>query len=231
MLVVMQRNATGVTGRRGGSVRFVACAALLLAAQSARAQNAQTVLRTAEETYQNIGTLSAEFTQTLLNPMMGDETTRGTLFLSPPKRFSMRFSEPEGDRIVADGTWLWLHTPSTVPDQVIRQAIPEAGPATPNLFGQFVDRPLERYTATYIGVDSVAGFVVDEVRMIPRVSGIPFRSVVISLSADGMLRKIALVEESGQRRVLVFDSVVVNGPIAPEELIFTVPRGTRIVTP
>ncbi len=221
----------GTSYQRRGSVRFIACAALLLAAQPVSAQKARDVLRTAEEAYQNVATLSAEFTQTLINPMMGNETTRGTLFLSPPQRFSMRFSEPEGDRIVADGTWLWLHTPSTVPDQVIRQAIPEAGPTTPNLFGQFVERPLERYTAPYVGVDSVAGFAVDEVRMIPRVSGIPFRSVVISLSADGMLRKIALVEESGQRRILVFDSVVVNGPIAPEELVFRVPQGTRIVTP
>ncbi|MCH8841319.1 MAG: hypothetical protein IH831_11745, partial [Planctomycetes bacterium] len=63
----------------------------------------------------------------------------GVLFLVPPDRFAMRFEEPEGDRIVADGEWLWAYTPSTVPDQVIRQPIPRFGVATPNLFGQFVD--------------------------------------------------------------------------------------------
>ena len=141
----------------------------------------------------------------------------------------MRFSQPEGDRIVADGEWLWLYTPSTTPNQVIRQSIPEMGPATPNLFGQFVDNPLERYHATYVGVDSAAGYRVENVRLVPRVDGIPFRSVVISLSADGMLRKVNIVEDSGQRRTLVFDSIVVNAPIPEDELIFRVPRGTRIV--
>ncbi len=203
---------------------------LVLAAPPAAAQTATAVLATAEATYHQIETLHAEFTQMLVNPMMGDETTTGTLYLSPPHRFSMRFSDPEGDRIVGDGTWLWLYTPSTTPNQVIRQVIPEVGPATPNLFGQFVDRPLERYDATYAGIDSVAGYRVENVRLVPRVEGIPFRSVVISLSADGMLRKVDLVEDSGQRRTLVFDSITVNAPIPEEELVFRVPRGTRVVT-
>ncbi len=201
-----------------------------LSAPPATAQTVTAVLATAEATYRDIQTLHAEFTQMLVNPMMGDETTTGTLYLSPPGRFSMRFSQPEGDRIVADGEWLWLYTPSTTPNQVIRQSIPEMGPATPNLFGQFVDNPLARYHATYVGVDSAAGYRVENVRLVPRVDGIPFRNVVISLSADGMLRKVNIVEDSGQRRTLVFDSIVVNAPIAEDELIFRVPKGTRVVT-
>ena len=125
-----------------------------------------------------------------------------------------------------NGTWRNHETAN----QVIRQSIPEMGPATPNLFGQFVDNPLARYHATYVGADSAAGYRVENVRLVPRVDGIPFRSVVISLSADGMLRKVNIVEESGQRRTLVFDSIVVNAPISEEELIFRVPRGTRVVT-
>ena len=115
-------------------------ATIALAAPPATAQTVTAVLATAEATYHEIETLHAEFTQMLVNPMMGDETTTGTLYLSPPGRFSMRFSQPEGDRIVADGEWLWLYTPSTTPNQVIRQSIPNMGPATPNLFGQFTSR-------------------------------------------------------------------------------------------
>ncbi len=228
MLVAMHYDATN---RRGVVAKTLVALAIALCIRPAAAQDATEVLATAEATYGQITTLRAEFTQTLINPMIGNETATGTLYLSPPDRFSMRFSHPEGDRIVSDGTWLWLHTPSTTPNQVIRQPIPEAGPATPNLFGQFVDRPLDRYTATYVGLDSAGGYPVENVRLIPRVQGIPFRSVVISLSADGMLRKVDIVEDSGQRRTLVFDSILVNEPIPSEELIFRVPRGTRIVTP
>jgi outer membrane lipoprotein carrier protein len=197
------------------------------------AQDAVPVLETAESAYEEIVTLKAEFTQTIINPMLGGpEQSQGTLYLSPPDRFSMRFNDPEGDRIVADGTWLWLFTPSTVPDQVIRQPIPASGTATPNLFAQFVHRPLERYDATYVGTDSVAGTLADRVRLIPRIEGIPFRQAVIAVSRrDGIMRRVALVEESGQRRTLVFDSVEINRPIPAAELVFRPPDGTRIVTP
>ena len=92
------------------------------------AQDATLALRRAEQVYRSLNTLTAEFSQILENPLLGDpEASRGTLFLEPPNRFAMRFSDPEGDRIVADGTWLWAYAPSSVPDQVIRQPIPTQG--------------------------------------------------------------------------------------------------------
>jgi hypothetical protein len=35
-------------------------------------------------------------------------------------RIAVRFTDPAGDRIVADGRSLWIYLPSTAPDQVIR---------------------------------------------------------------------------------------------------------------
>ncbi len=61
-------------------------AALLLVAGPVAAQDVEAVLHNAEETYGQITTLRADFTQTLTNPMMGTEVTRGVLFLSPPHR-------------------------------------------------------------------------------------------------------------------------------------------------
>jgi len=178
-------------------------------------------------------TLRAAFSQTITNPMLGGpEESRGVLFLQPPGRFAMRFTEPAGDRIVADGEWLWIYTPSSVPDQVIRQAIPKAGANTPNLFAQFVDRPLERYRATYVGPDTVAGERIELVRLVPKRDDIPFREAVIAISVkDGWMRRLSLVEESGQRRVLTFQRLDLNHPIPQGEVRFAVPRGARVITP
>src|SRR5206468_2530670 len=77
------------------------------------------------------------------------DTTHGRLYQMRPSRFAMRFTAPKGDRIVADGRFLWLYTPSTTPGQVIRSRIPDYGTTGPNLIGQFVERPHERYTASY----------------------------------------------------------------------------------
>ncbi len=197
----------------------------------ATAQSVDAALRRAEDAYHGLTTLRAEFTQTLVNPMLGGpEESHGTLFLDPPDRFAMRFANPEGDRIVADGTWLWLYAPSSVPDQVIRQSVPRAGMASPNLMGQFVDRPLERYDAEYLGVDTVAGVEVDRVRLTPKVDGLGFRRAEIAVDRlAGLLRRMVVIEESGQRRTLVFRNIVTGVSIPPAEFRFDVPPGTRVV--
>ena len=207
--------------------------ALVLAAPPLSAQSADSVLARAQRAYDGMTTLRAAFSQTLTNPMLGGpEQSRGVLFLQPPGRFAMRFSEPSGDRVVADGQWLWVYTPSSVPDQVIRQPIPTSGANTPNLFAQFVDQPLERYRASYVGSDTVATEPVDLVRLVPKGNDAPFREAVIGISRrDGWMRRLSLVEESGQRRVLTFQRLDINQLIPPGELRFSVPRGTRVITP
>ena len=196
------------------------------------AQSAEPALRRAQAAYDRLTTLRATFVQTIENPMLGGpEVTRGTLWLAPPDRFAMRFTEPAGDRIVADGEWLWAYTPSTVPGQVIRQPIPRAGALTPDLFRQFVDRPLERYEATYIGPDSVAREPVDVVRLVPRVD-MPFTSATIAISRrTGLLRWVALLEDSRQKRTLVLTDLTPGAAVPPDEVRFEVPRGVKIVTP
>ena len=196
------------------------------------AQSADSALARAQRAYDSMTTLKAAFYQTITNPMLGGpEESRGVLFLQPPGKFAMRFSEPDGDRIVADGRWLWIYTPSSVPDQVIRQPVPTSGANTPNLFAQFVDRPLERYRATYVGRDTVATEPVDLVRLVPKGEDVPFREAVIAVSTrDGWMRRLSLVEASGQRRVLTFQRLDVNQLIPSGELRFAVPRGTKVIT-
>ncbi|MBI4502232.1 MAG: outer membrane lipoprotein carrier protein LolA [Gemmatimonadetes bacterium] len=212
---------------------LVGLAALVAWGRPAAGQDVGAVLSAAEKAYHAATTFRADFIQTIENPMLGGpEQSRGTMFLNPPDRFAMRFSDPKGDRIVADGKWLWLFTPSTVPDQVIRQPIPKGGTNTPNFFAQFVDRPLERYTASLVGKDTVGGSTVDVVKLIPRFQDQPFREAVIAVGRqDGLLRRVALVEESGQRRTIVLPAPKTGVPIPDEEFRFRVPKGVKVVTP
>jgi outer membrane lipoprotein carrier protein len=206
---------------------------LLWASSPSQAQDVVAVLSAAEKAYHAATSFRAEFTQTIENPMLGaPEQSRGTMYLNPPDRFAMRFSDPKGDRIVADGRWLWLFTPSTAPDQVIRQDIPKGGAVTPNFFAQFVDRPLERYRATLIGKDSVGNTAVDVVRLVPRFDDQPFRDAVIAIGRkDGLLRRVALTEETGQKRLIVLPAPEAGIAIPPEEFQFRTPKGVKVVTP
>src|SRR6266704_6052739 len=163
------------------------------------------ILDRASAIYQTITSLSAEFVQIITNPMIGTpETTRGRLYQMRPSRFAMRFTAPKGDRIVADGRFLWLYTPSTTPGQVIRSRIPEYGTTGPNLIGQFVEQPRERYTVQYVRADSLEHTSVDVIRLVPKGHDQPYSEAVIWVGReDGLVYRLDITEASGQERTVI----------------------------
>jgi len=198
-----------------------------------RQSDAFAVLDRASATYDTVRTLSADFVQIVDNPMAGvTDTTRGRLYQEKPSRFAMRFTAPKGDRIVADGRWLWLYTPSTTPGQAIRTAIPSAGTTGPNLIAQFVERPRERYAARWLRADSLGSgpSVADVLALTPKDARVPYREALVWVSRDtGLLARIEITERSGQRRVVVLRNVRVNGRVPAREFTFAPPAGARVV--
>jgi len=197
-----------------------------------RAPDPWPILDRASATYQTITSLSADFVQIITNPMIGSpDTTRGRLYQMRPSRFAMRFTAPKGDRIVADGRFLWLYTPSTTPGQVIRSRIPEYGTTGPNLIGQFVEQPRERYTAQYVHADSLpeAG-PVDVIRLVPKGHEQPYIGATIWLGReDGLVHRVDIEESSGQERTVILRNIRVNVGVPGRELTFAPPAGVRVV--
>jgi len=196
-------------------------------------QDPAPILDRASSSFDTVRTLAADFTQIVDNPMLGDpDTTRGRLFQRRPNYFAMRFSEPKNDRIVADGRRLWLYTPSTTPGQVIRSTISGTGTTGPNLIGQFVEHPRERYTARYVRADSVEGVPVDVIALTPRrgATDLPYTDATVWIAKqDGLIRRIDIVENSGQHRTIALKHLAVNGAIAPREFRFSPTSGVRVV--
>lgn len=189
------------------------------------------ILDRASKSYDTVRTLAADFTQIVDNPMLGDpDTTRGKLFQQRPGYFAMRFTEPKHDRVVADGRRLWLYTPSTTPGQVIRTAIPGTGTTGPNLIGQFVEHPRERYVARVVRADSLPDGPVDVIALTPRATDLPYSEATVWIAKkDGLLRRIEIVETSGQRRAIILRNLVVNRPIAGREFRFAPSAGLQVV--
>lgn len=220
--------------RTGGRFAAMICAAVLLTGRPAdrpTAQDPWTTLDHASTIYAGIQSLSADFVQVIENPMVGPpDTTRGRLFQQRPSRFAMRFSVPPSDRIVADGKYLWLYTPSTTPGQVIRSRIPDAGTTGPNLIGQFVERPRERYTARYVRADSTAAGWIDIVALTPRDSTLPYSGATIWVGrGDGLVHRLEIDESGGQVRRVWLSRLLLNVQVPAAEFRFTPPRGVAVV--
>ena len=221
-------------GRRGGRrLLFVGLVVAAPAPMPARAQDPWPIIDCASAAYQTIATLSADFVQVVTNPMLGaPDTARGRLYQLRPGRFAMRFTEPKGDRIVADGQFLWLYTPSTTPGQVLRSRIPEYGTTGPNLIGQFVERPHERYTARYVRADSLPDGTgrVDVIALVPKTADFPYRDALLWVGRqDCLVHRLDITEASGQLRSVTLRRLTVNRGVPAREVSFSPPAGVRVV--
>src|SRR3989442_15985725 len=194
-------------------------------------QDPGAILDRASRSFDTVRTPQADFVQIVDNPMIPDpDTTRGRLYQRRPNYFAMRFSDPKNDRVVADGRRLWLYTPSTTPGQVIRTAIPGTGTTGPNLIGQFVEHPRERYTARYVRSDSTADGAVDVLTLTPRAQDVPYSEATVWIAKrDGLVPRIEILESSWQRRTIMLRNLVVNRAINAREVRFAPTSGVRVV--
>ena len=194
------------------------------------AQDPFAVLARARTAYDTIHTLRADFIQIVDNPMVGaPDTTRGVLYQEPPSRFTMNFTRPKGDRILSDGTYLWVYTPSTTPGQVIRTPLPSSGGTGPNLIGQFVEHSEERYHARFLRTDSTAAGVADVIHLEPIKTDQPYTAADIAIARSGLVTRLDIMETSGQKRVLIFSRHQLNVRVSGGTFRFTPAAGVRVV--
>jgi outer membrane lipoprotein carrier protein len=205
--------------------------ALATSATGARAQDASAIVGRSSRVYRSLSSLKADFVQVIDNPMIDSAESRGTLVQAGPDKLAMRFTDPPGEAIVIDGRYVWLYTPSTTPGQVIRMPVPSGGPVYGyNMLGWLLDRPAERYTASYLRTDRLNGRSVDVVQLVPAVPDLPFERAVLWLDRDdGLPRRLEITEHSGATRTLTLSKVRVNQSVPEKTFAFEVPGGVRVV--
>jgi outer membrane lipoprotein carrier protein len=195
------------------------------------AQDAQAIIGRAAKVYRSLRSLRADFVQVIDNPMIDSAESRGTLVQAGPAKLAMRFSDPAGEAIVIDGKHVWIYTPSTVPDQVIRMGVPSGGPAYGyNLLAWFLDRPTERYKPSYVRTERTRDRTLDVIQLIPAVPDLPFTKAIVWIDrADALPRRLEIEEQSGATRTLALSRIRINQPVSEDTFRFKVPKGVRIV--
>lgn len=192
-------------------------------------QDANEILRRVEQTAAGVRTLEADFVQTLHVPLLNtDRTSRGKLYQRKPDRFAMRFSEPAGDVMVADGRHFWIYYPSSDRTQVIRTTIAE-GTEQADFQRQFLSNATERFVATLNGQETVAGRPTYALTLVPRRDS-PYKVVRIWVDTqDNLVRRFEMTEENDSQRRLELQNLRVNQPVSDGVFTFTPPAGTQIV--
>ena len=205
-------------------------APLSLGATSARPQ--ADLLDRAVAAWTKVKTARATFEQTITNSLTGRTfTTTGEYQQQRPGKLSVRFSEPANDRIVADGSRLWLYLPSTTPGQVIRTSLQNGGSGTVDLSAQFLTAPRSRYVVTPSGTARVSGRATHAFGLVPKQKdSAPFQSATVWIDdADATIRQFEITETSGVQRRVRLTSFRANAPVDASAFTFKVPSGVRIV--
>jgi outer membrane lipoprotein-sorting protein len=197
----------------------------------ASAQDAGEIIGRAARVYRSLASLQADFEQVINNPMIDSAESKGTLVQAGSAKLAMRFSDPPGEAIVVDGKHVWIYTPSTVPDQVLRMKVPSGGPAYGyNLLAWLLDRPAERYKPSYLRTERVGGRTTDVIKLVPAVPNLPFTEAIVWLDReDALPRRLEIQEHSGATRTLQLTRLRTNAQIADGTFSFKVPAGARVV--
>jgi outer membrane lipoprotein carrier protein len=215
--------------------RALALASALLAPVSlatAQSRAEGDLLDRAVAAWAKVKTARATFEQTITNPLTGRTlTASGEYQQQRPGKLSVRFSDPANDRIVSDGTHLWLYLPSSTPGQVIRTPVKSAGSGTVDLSAQFLTAPRSRYTVTPAGTAQVSGRATHAFALVPKQKeGAPFASATVWIDdADATVRQFEVTEPSGVRRRVRLTSLRPNAAVDASAFTFTVPEGVRVV--
>lgn len=189
------------------------------------------ILARAARAYGAVRTLRADFEQSTENPVLRRTTTsRGTIFQRRPDRFLMRFSEPQGDRIVSDGEYIWVYYPSVDDRQVIRMTAGSGGAGAVDLQAQFLGDPTTRFDASLAGQESVGGRAADVLVLTPRGSA-TFRSLKVWIDrSDHLVRRFEITEHNGVIRRFVLRNLTPGADIDDAIFRFTPPEGAHVVT-
>ncbi len=195
---------------------------LLVAAGAARA-DAVDALR---EFTRDARTGRASFTQVVTSPDGARrKTSSGSFEFARPNRFRFAYAKPYEQLIVGDGERVWLYDVDL--QQVTVRPMDKALGATPAalLAGSGLERDFDlRAEPTAQGLEWV------QATPKSRNDGAGFQSLRVGFRGK-TLAALELVDAFGQRSLLTFADVTLNGAPAAEAFRFTPPPGADVIRP
>lgn len=188
------------------------------------------IIHEAAERYRQVEALCADFSQHLVVPLLGDERTgTGRICQARPNKFAMRFTEPDGDRVVIDGEWVWVYYPSLDEKQVMRMPVAQQRGGH-DFHREFLEDPEVKYDVTYEGTDTVDGRATHRLGLVPKQRA-SYRSATLWIDEGRpALRRIRIEEENGTVRTITLSNIDFASDPAGEWFTFTPPEGALIVS-
>ncbi|MDH3630269.1 MAG: outer membrane lipoprotein chaperone LolA [Gammaproteobacteria bacterium] len=183
------------------------------------AEDAEQRLKTA---LKNMDNLSAEFKQTLLDEDKNIvQQSSGTLALQRPGKFAWIYTEPFEQRIIADGSELWVYDVEL--DQVTVKPMDASISNAPIMILMKESDVTQQFKVIEVGQRKFLYWIELE----PQAKDLEYQRIFIGLE-DGNLRAMELQDQFGQSTQIVFDNLRVGVVHNPATFKFVPPDGVDV---
>lgn len=191
------------------------------------AQDPEAIARSADRALEALRSLGSEFHQEVENPILERTSTgRGTLLYKAPDRFRIAYSDPAGDVVVNDGSFVWIYLPSSQKGQVIRQPAAESGVQNPLTYLRDLRRHFE---VRHAGGETVAGHAADHLAMTPKTERAPFAKLDVWVDAATKLpRQVRTTTADGVVTTYTFRTFQRDVSLADRLFTFAPPAGVEV---
>jgi outer membrane lipoprotein carrier protein len=203
--------------------------AAALLAGAALAANAG-ALESLEKFIKTAKTGHAEFTQVVSSPPKGGQagksrTSTGTFDFERPNRFRFVYRKPFEQTIVADGQTLWMHDVDL--NQVTSRKQAKVLASTPAaLIAAAPDIETLKKDFDLQALPDSGGM--QWVQALPRTKEGQLATMKVGFRGD-QLAALDILDSFGQRSLLTFNGMQVNGGVAADAFRFTPPQGADVV--
>jgi outer membrane lipoprotein carrier protein len=199
-------------------MRYLICAFLLLAAP-AFADDASARLNAALRQMDN---LTADFKQTLLDEDKNVvQQSRGTLALQRPGKFAWTYIEPFEQRIVADGSELWIYDVEL--EQVTVKPMDQGLSNAPIMILMKQADISEQFDVHEVGQRKFLYWV----ELVPHANDLEYTHIYIGIDGE-RVRAMELQDQFGQSTQIVFDNLRVGVVHDPATFTFVPPPGVDV---
>ncbi len=183
------------------------------------AEDAEQRLKTA---LKNMDNLSAEFKQTLLDEDKNIvQQSSGTLALQRPGKFAWIYTEPFEQRIIADGSELWVYDVEL--DQVTVKPMDESISNAPIMILMKESDVTQQFNVIEVGQRKFLFWIELE----PQAKDLEYQRIFIGLEG-GNVRAMELQDQFGQSTQIVFDNLRVGVVHNPATFKFVPPEGVDV---
>lgn len=197
-----------------------------LAAQEGRGL---ALLEEAGERYRNVQSFCADFQQALYVPLLRETTqSAGTLCQKKPNFFAMRFTDPLGDVLLADGESFWVYYPSSDPRQVLQFSM-ETQPGGVDFQRDFLESPGEKYELSYEGEELLESGSTHLIKLVP-IQPAGFKEASVWLDSQrSLILQARIGMEDGSVRTVTLSKIQLDPPEDQGRFQFVAPDGARVI--